>query len=304
MNRNILIVLGGGFLIAVLVALMVQMSLGGSKKTQQVAAPEARSAVIVATRALKTGDTLGETNMKWMDLPQSAVFPGMVVRSGRDQTVQAALSGRLLRDVGEGEPILSSAVVKDKGNFLAATLREGMRAVSLDLRPAGMVAGFATPGDYVDVLLTYRGRMRYTGDNPNIHHMFESNFDRLATETIMENVRVLAVDQRMRSEEPSSGGKNAANRVGKTVTLEVSPEGAEVLWLARKMGDVSLSLRRLGDDDVREGHSPATTDSRITSIWHEIYATMEKMGDVSSGQGNNIVRIYTGANINDVRVGQ
>jgi pilus assembly protein CpaB len=298
MNKNILIVLGGGFLIAVLVALMVQASLsGGKKKEQQAARQDAKVSIIVAAKPLKAGDVLNEKNMKWQEWPKSGTFPGAVVQQTKDQTVDKALKGRLVRDVGEGEPIVSAAVVQDKGNFMAATLREGMRAVAIEIKPAAGVAGFVSPGDYVDVILTYRSRVKYGGTDNVIKNMVEANLSKIATETIIENVRVLAIDQRMRNEE------NQKPKVGKTITLEVTPKGAEVLGLARKMGDVTLALRRLGDDKVSEGYSPVTSDARIMNIWDEIYATMETLQSDSSGQTSDIVRVYNEAQINSVTVG-
>lgn len=297
MNKNILIVLGGGFLIAVLVALMVQMSLSGNKK-QQVAAvkQEAKVMLVVASKPLKAGDKLDADSMKWQEWPKSGVFPGAVVQEKKDTAVEDAITGRVQRDVSEGEPIISTAVIKDGSTLMAANLREGMRAVSIDVKAASGVAGFVAPGDYVDVMLTYNSRIKYQGDNTYIRNMLEANFSKSATEIIIENVRVLATDQRMRTEE---GQKMV---VPKTITLEVTPKGAETLAVARRIGEVSLALRRLGDKNVADGYTPATTDARVTGIWDEIYATMEKISNDNAGQGSNIVRVYNGASTNEVAV--
>ncbi|MBU0800996.1 MAG: Flp pilus assembly protein CpaB [Alphaproteobacteria bacterium] len=303
MNKNILIVLGGGFVIAILVALMVQASLGGGKKSQPVTKSEPRVAIIVAAEDIKTGAKLSETNMKWQEWPESGVFPGAIKREKKDQSVTEALEGRLLRNVTAGEPIVSSAVIKNQSNVMAGRLREGMRAVSLDIKGAALVAGFVQPGDYVDVMLTYRSTVKYSGNDDTIKNMVYGNVSKLATETIMENVRVLALDRSMNK--PGEGDdKKKSAKAAKSITLEVSPEGAEVIALARKMGDVSLSLRRLGDETMAEAYTPATTDARITNIWDEIYATMEKMYEDKTGQGGNIVRVYSGASPNSVPVGQ
>jgi pilus assembly protein CpaB len=293
MNKNILIVLGGGFLIAVLVAVMVQASLSGSKKKQAAASkPEAKVMLVVAAKDLKSGDKLDEENMKWQEWPKSGVFPGAVVREKKEQTVTEAVSGKVQHEVKAGEPILSSGVIKDGSNRMAAQLREGMRAVSIDVKASTGVAGLVAPGDRVDIILNYNSRIKYNGDDTYMKNLIEANFSKTASETIIENVRVLAVDQRMRVAEESGSGKKAT--MPKTVTLEVTPKGAEVIAVARKAGTMSLALRSLGDETVSEAYTPATTDARITHIWDEIYATMEKIYNDNSGQGANFVRVYHG----------
>lgn len=303
MNKNILIVLIGGFLVAVLVALLVQVSLGSSKKKERSAKQQqAQVMIVVATKPLKAGDRITLENAKWQSWPQNGVFPGAIVRKDANQSLEKAVSGRLLRAVAEGEPIMMSGIIDDKDGgkgMMAASLRKGMRAVSIELRPAAIVSGFVNPGDYVDVILTYRARVTYDGDDLNITNMSEANLDRLATETIIENVRVLAVDQKM-STDQTSGGKGKP-KIAKTVTLEVTPKGAEVVGLARKMGDVTLALRRLGDDTVSTEYTAVTTDSRITNIWDEIYATMESMRSDYAGQSENSMRIYNGASVMDIQ---
>lgn len=299
MNKNVLIVLGGGFLIAVLVALMVKASLGTNKPAPAPVA-EARVSIVVAAKPLKAGDKIDETNVKWQSWPVSGVIPGAIKRDAdkKDQLASAAASGRLLRPVAEGEPIVSGAIVRDRGNFLAANLREGMRAISLDLKGAALLSGFLSPGDFVDVLLTYRVDIDVDSTDNRIKNMVVANVDRFATETIMENVRVLAVDQRI-ADDPAQKGPRPA----KSVTVEVSPEGAEVLALARRMGDVSFVLRRLGDETITTDYRLATTDSRITNAWDEVYYTMERMFGGTS-QNNDIVRVYSGGTSSNVNVRQ
>jgi pilus assembly protein CpaB len=305
MNKNILIVLAGGFLIAVLVALMVQMSLGGGKKKPVVPVP-ATSMVAVAATPIAVGQALSAENMKWQSWPKDNIFEGAIIRTDPEQAVEDAISGRVTGAVSPGQPILKTMLVSEDANMMAATLRAGMRAVSIELRPAAIVSGFVSPGDYVDVILTYRARVTYKGDNPNIGHMKDANLDKLATETIIENVRVLGVDQSMKARTASSEDSKKSSKIGKTVTLEVTPRGAEVIGLARKMGDVTLALRRLGDDKVSTEYTPAVTDARVSNIWDEIYATMENIenhgGADSAGQTPNSMRIYNGAVVREIQM--
>jgi pilus assembly protein CpaB len=127
-----------------------------------------------------------------------------------------------------GEPVTEARVAKpgDRG-FLAAVLRSGMRAVAVAVNPATGVSGFVLPGDRVDVLLTYT--MPAKGQNQRVI---------TATETSVEDVRVIAVDQ-------STNDQSTGAVLAKTVTLEATPKQAEMLNLMAQMGRVSLSLRSL-----------------------------------------------------------
>ncbi len=294
MNRNVMIVLAGGFLIAVLVALLVQASLSGGKEEPVVLKEEPKVQIIVASKNLKIGAELSDENMKWQEWPKNAVFPGAVLRKG-DKKPSETLDGRLLRDIKEGEPVVKSALVPEtQGNFLAASLGEGMRAFAISVNASSMVGGFVGPGDYVDILMTYKQTIRYNGpENVEITNMIEKNINKLATETILENVKVMAVDQTA-----SRSDDDEKIKVGKTVTLEVDYKGVEVLALASKMGELSLSLRRLGDDGILTERPPVTTDARVTNISDEVYDEMTKI----TGQAAKIVRIYRGDVVEDISV--
>ena len=297
MNRNVMIVLAGGFLIAVLVALLVQASLSGGKKKQ---APtevkeEPKVEIIVAVKSLGVGAELNDSNMKWQSWPKNAVFPGAVVRK-EGQKVSEALTGRLRRAVSEGEPIIASALVpSDQPNFLAASLQPGMRAVSVDVSTSSIVSGFVGPGDYVDVILIYQERIRYEGENPEVAQYIENTIDSMATETIMKNIKVLAVDQ------TATRAADDKVKAGKTVTLEVDKRGSETLALASRMGEISLVLRGIGDDKVAGQAYPVITDARLMSIDDEVWQEMSKKENKSS-QNTNIVRIYKGGEMKEMAV--
>ena len=102
---------------------------------------------------------------------------------------------------------------EDKGNFVAALLEPGKRAVAISVKADSMVGGFITPGDFVDVILTYRVKFD-DNDDPVAKMIIDQNIDEHATETILENIKVLAIDQTSKNEE-------AKIKVAKTVTLEV-----------------------------------------------------------------------------------
>ncbi len=289
MNKNVIIVLAGAMVVAVLVAVLVQVSLGGKKKqAEQVAKVE----VLVASKDLGIGSELKPDSVRWQEWPKSSIFPGAVVREG-EQNVETALTGRLARDVAKGEPVLRNALLgQSKGNFVAASLEPGMRAVAIEVSAASMVGGFLGPGDFVDIILTYKETIKTDKANVQATAMIELNLDQVATETILQNIKVLAVDQMAKRPEEEK------IKVGKTVTLAVSVQEAEKLALAQKMGDLTLALRAVGDQAMIEKSWPTTSDARLMTIDNEIFKKYVKL-QKDSGINPNIVRIYDGATSRD-----
>jgi pilus assembly protein CpaB len=123
-----------------------------------------------------------------------------------------------------GEPIREQKLIKADGSgFMSAILPAGMRAISTEISAETGAGGFILPNDFVDVLLT------------------RAQNDQFVSETVLRNVRVLAIDQTI---EEKDGQKVV---VGKTATLELSPRQAETLALSRRRGSLSLALRSLAD---------------------------------------------------------
>ena len=303
MNKNIMIVLAGGFLIAVIVAVIVQASLSSGKKEQKVSQTGGQIKIVVAAKNLSTGDELKEDNLRYQKWPENAVFEG-AIRQEKGKKPHELVQGTLRRALAEGEPVMKSALVpEERYNYMTASLAPGMRAYSLKLSAEELAGGFVKPGDHVDLLLTYRASVRYRGNNNAIKDMIESNLNNKATETILQNIKVIAVGQDIEREEEGENGKKKKNAKAAIVTFEVTRKQAEVIAMARDVGKVSLSLRKLGDDTVLADLPPSTSDARITSIYDEILEKVYRM-EKNTSQAGNIVRIYTGVDIEEVTVGQ
>jgi pilus assembly protein CpaB len=128
---------------------------------------------------------------------------------------------------------------------MAAILPTGMRALSTDISPETGAGGFILPNDHVDVILTRRDRDAEASNGGVEAHV---------SETILNNVRVLAIDQTIEEK----GGQRVV--VGKTATLELSPRQAERLTLAHQLGTLSLALRSLVDSGGQKQAEAATSD--------------------------------------------
>lgn len=135
--------------------------------------------------------------------------------------------------IAAGQPIQrTKLLMPGQDGFLAAALAPGMRATSVAVDAVSGNAGLIFPGDRVDLILTQN--LPAEGATTDLAQ-------RWASETILENVRVIAVDQRLTADP----AKRNTTEVARTVTLEVDPKDAEKVALASGLGRLSLSLRSL-----------------------------------------------------------
>jgi pilus assembly protein CpaB len=209
----------------------------------QAAAPVVHApppkAVLVARKAIGRGQILKPADFTWQRWPSGPVDPAYIIAGTRSAK---SFAGWVAREpFAPGEPITRAMVVApgDRG-FLAAVLRPGMRAVSVPVTATSGISGFIFPGDRVDILVTQT--VTLPGANQVAHK---------ESETILHNIRVLAVDQRL-------AGKDGEAALAHTATLEVTPKQSEIIAVASDMGQLSLSLRSLADDGRRK-----STDSPV-----------------------------------------
>lgn len=230
--RVLLVVVALG--IAGLTALLVRSYLASREAELAKVEPEERAAtteVLVADRELAAGTIVQPDAFRWQPWPDDAVNPNYVTRaSGFDP---AELAGAAVkRAIAAGEPVGPNRFVKPgEAGFLAGALTPGMRAFTLKLNPVSGAAGFIQPGNRVDVLLTRE-----------LPQGVEGSGRRVATETVLEDIRVLAIDQNVNDVDEVA-------RLGDTATLEVTPEQAEVIAAAADLGKLSLALRSLATPD-------------------------------------------------------
>lgn len=221
-------------------AMMVQ-----SGMQRQAAPSKPPVQVLVARTALRAGQIVKPDDLRWQPWPQGNLPPTYIIEGKR---VIADFAGAVARSpLHVGEPIVESELVMPGARgFLAAVLRPGMRAVSVPATPTTSVSGFIYAGDRVDVLLTH------VLNTPNGQHS--------ATETILRNARVIAMDQKV---DFVPGDKPEP---AKTATLELTSKQTEIVTLAVKMGDLSLVLRSLQDPD--EERDPAAADEASADASH------------------------------------
>lgn len=191
--------------------------------------------VLVARADIGLGSVANEQSFRWQDWPREAVSPAFITKNKQPNAVRD-MSGSIARSpVLTGEPITTTKLIKSgSGGVLAAILPTGMRAVSTKISEVSAAGKMILPNDRVDVILTARSRSR-------------GGTDEINSDTILRNVRVLAIGQML---EVKEGKKNAE---GNVATLELSPAQAETLALANMRGELSLALRSIADLDPKLG---------------------------------------------------
>ena len=184
--------------------------------------------ILVAKSDIPMGQPLTPAEMQWQPWPASASTGNFIRKTDQPNAIEK-LAGNVARaPFVLGEPIRQAKLVNAKGSgFMAAILPAGMRAVSTKFSPETGAGGFILPNDHVDVILTKKDADK-TGDGST-------------SETVLTNVRVLAIDQNIEEK----GGQKVV--VGKTATLELTPRQAETLALAQRIGSIALSLRSIAD---------------------------------------------------------
>lgn len=182
------------------------------------------SPIVVAATDIDLGTPLTPQMLTVANWPRSSLPPGTI-------SDVKQLESRVVRtSIQRGEPILESklAPVGTKGG-LSAVISEGKRAMTVRVNDVIGVAGFALPGNYVDIMV-----------NTENDASKASGKDKMISKIVLEHVLVLAVAQEASRDETKPKVVNA-------VTLEVTPEQAEKLDLARSVGSLTLVLRNQMD---------------------------------------------------------
>jgi pilus assembly protein CpaB len=218
--------------------LLIALGAGGGAAwiaTQQTPAPEPPTAdavpqepaappiemtsVLVAAQDISRSGEITSEGVRWQDWPTESVPAGSIDRNADSRGLTNATGQYATRHIMAGEPIGNHLLAPTPGSYLAAMLAPDKRAVAISANTQSTAGGFILPNDRVDVL--------YTG---------QASGDDMRARTILRGVRVLAIDQ-------STDHAEANTVLGKTATLELTEDQAEVVTAAQSRGTLSLSLR-------------------------------------------------------------
>ena len=194
--------------------------------------------VVVARDTIPAHTPINAEMLEIKSIPFDAIHP----EAGDD--ISLFVGGIARSEIIRGEQVLSSRVhTEDMRATLSYRIPENMRAISIPVGEVTGVSGYIAPGDLVDVMLTISDE--------------EINDGAMTTYTLFQMVKVLAIGQLPREVEDDE------SRLVNTVTLEVTPEQAEVFAYSYQMGAFHLSLRSPSDENV------ITLDSYGTSNFDE-----------------------------------
>jgi pilus assembly protein CpaB len=217
------------------IGLTVVVGLRPAAVPMQMAAPQEvvvpKTQIIAASRVVRAGTLLLPDDVASKTIPPADVPAGAWIDN---LDTRAAIQGAMVRhQIEPGQPILHDDIVRPgERGFLAAVLAPGARAATIGVDAVSGTAGLIWPGDRVDVILT----QKLDDDKAPIGR-------RVAGETVIQNARVIAVDQHMVEGVAPGSTMTSASVVARTVTIEVQARDAEKVSVAATLGRLAVVVR-------------------------------------------------------------
>ncbi len=270
--------------------------------------------VLVANMNLNPGAAINGDTVSWREWPKDSLnenYISVTDEEQKEEKFKSVVDSRVRRIINAGEPVLSAKLFKsDMPGFMAGVVEEGMRAMAISVSPLTGVAGFILPGDRVDILLVHdKAREALQEVNKNRAALAQAQAQgqegmvpgiieeprrieilRTATETILEDVLVLAVDQ-------STGPVEGQTIPAKTLLFELTPKQVQILTTAQTMGQLSVSLRNVGDIATDDELPGTVADETLSDSGEGVQIEVTVSGDDGDGGdqtfGDGTVPAYT-----------
>jgi pilus assembly protein CpaB len=205
--------------------------------------------VLIATTDLGSGEILIKESMRWQSWPESSLNAAYITRSARPDALETLANSYVRNSMSSGEPIRDANLLPATGGFLSTLLSSGKRAVGVRITAESTAGGFILPNDRVDVLLT----VAMQGQSEHF------------TRTILRNVPVLAIDQSVDDRSKDEKIKAKAVIIGRTATLELEPQQAEILTAGEATRAISLALRSVTDNAEKQPATGTQIGQSVTS---------------------------------------
>ncbi|MDO1580651.1 Flp pilus assembly protein CpaB [Rhizobium oryzicola] len=248
---------------------LLAMQLSGTREvvqqTKEVIRKEPTVNVLVSAENLPVGSRLNDKSLRWMAWPEGSIVEGFITDRTRPNAI-GELTGQVVRlPIFVGEPLRAEKVADSSNRIMSSLLPSGKRAIATEISATTGAGGFVLPNDRVDVI------------------MVRKNEDgRYASDYVLNNIRVLAIDQRI--EEKDDGTKTV---LGTTATLELTPDQAKIMTVAQQMADrLTLALRSVAD--AQDPDSPSA-DYLLKSADGKSDVQVIKSGSIvkASSSGSN-----------------
>lgn len=270
---------------------------------KEVEAPRRVSTLVLATRQpLNPGDFVDGAALEWVEIPDSDLRAGHIVAAsnGDRRAPERSLYGATpRRSIAAHEPVSRDQFVQSgEPGFIAAVLAPGMRAVSIPTSAVASNAGLVSAGDWVDVILSLERDAAQPAASTN-----ENPYAALAAQTILRRVRVLALNnspagiapaagiQQETAEKPARSTTTAARAHYETLTLEVGPEAAERLAVAKEIGTLQIALRGLNGNEPDSPHTVTEAAARNVTRLQDTTAIFRS----GAGGSTPTVKVFLGS---------
>ena len=189
--------------------------------------------VLVAKQDVSFGRRIGVEDFHWIQWPAETVSDSFITSDARPGAIEELVGTVAQSPIFIGEPVQTRKLIKTGDrSVMSALLAPGMRAVTTRISVASAAGGFIKPGDRVDIILTRQ--LQDVGVSAGRRQNYS------ISETIFENVRIMAIDQNF-----AVGAQGSASVLGSTATFELGQDDAEYLQEAVTQGDLTLTLRSL-----------------------------------------------------------
>ena len=236
MSKMRLVALAGALMCALVAGLLAKNMLSHRTQNAQVQ-PVVKSEtvdVLIAAKDFHMGDKLSE-GLIWKSWPKDNITEQFITRDGKPDAIKDMAPGRARMAIFKDEPVITKKILlPGVGGFMSASLPKGMRAESVAISSRSSAGGFILPNDRVDVILTTKTKNQVT------------NIDIVKSNTVVSNVRVLAVNQVFKQ---AADGDQVSVEKGETATLELTPTQSEVMATVQSSGELSLALRSIAEND-------------------------------------------------------
>jgi pilus assembly protein CpaB len=250
MSKMRIVIFGLAFGSAIMAGLLAKGFIGQKPEKEIVEINKVKTVdVLTASKDINMGERFVDGSTAWKPWPVENVTDFMITRDEKPNAREEYLSARARITIFEGETVLEKKLVlPGQSGFMSAILPKGMRAISVAVSERSGAGGFILPNDRVDVILTKKVDNAQGSDRS------------VNSEIVLSNVRVLAINQTYRQDKD---GDSVTVAEGKTATLELDPRQSEIIAMIESVGELSLALRSIAENDGKnmEKEGPKLSDN-------------------------------------------
>ncbi len=216
--------------LAVLAVIMVRKWI--VQKTEELDKGKKTVSVLIADEIIKPGDRLAENQVKGFKIDESTLLPEMILESDRRNYIGKTV----IKEVRRGNALLVQ-YFREESVERVVTITQGSRIATINVSPVTGISGLVSPGDHVDVLVTFRGGAKADSQaGPSARTM-----------TVFHDVMVFAIDDVTRVAYKAARSRSSMESSYSTVTLLLYPHEVELLVYAQACGEITLSKRSSSD---------------------------------------------------------